>query len=64
MLLITRKNNESIRIGSDIEIKILRVTKSIVTLGITAPRENLILRSELYGEKTKISLRDLPAKSR
>jgi len=62
MLLLTRKCNEIIEIGPDISIKVLRVTKSIVTLGVTAPKDKLVLRSELYGQKEKISLRDLPPK--
>ena len=47
MLVLTRKLNESIVIGDDIVIKILSSDKGIVKLGIEAPREVSIIRSEL-----------------
>lgn len=46
MLVITRGKNESIKIGDDIEVTVLRVGNQI-RLGVRAPKEVKILRSEL-----------------
>ncbi|HET53892.1 MAG TPA: carbon storage regulator [Ignavibacteria bacterium] len=48
MLVLNRKNNEEIRIGGDIIIKIISVSDGNVKLGIDAPAETAILRGELY----------------
>jgi carbon storage regulator len=48
MLILTRKKNETIRIGDDILITIVDVQGDQVRLGITAPRDVSILRQELY----------------
>jgi carbon storage regulator len=47
MLILTRKVNESIMIGPDIEVAVLDVRGRQVRLGIKAPPEVVILRSEL-----------------
>lgn len=47
MLVLSRKIEESILIGENIEIKILDVTGDKVQIGITAPKEVTVLRSEL-----------------
>lgn len=47
MLLVRRRAGESIRIGEDIEIQITEVTPTRVTLGIVAPREIPVVRSEV-----------------
>ena len=50
MLVITRKTNESILIeadGKSIEIVVLETTRDRVKLGVDAPREVKIVRSEL-----------------
>ncbi len=47
MLLVRRRAGESIRIGEDIEIQITEVTPTRVTLGIVAPREVPVVRSEV-----------------
>ena len=48
MLILSRKLKESIRIGHDIEIKIVGVHGKIIRLGIDAPREVMVHRQEIY----------------
>ena len=47
MLVLTRKLGETIQIGDDIAVTVVRVTPTEVRLGIEAPREVLVLREEL-----------------
>lgn len=47
MLILSRKSNETIKIGDDIEIRILDVKGDIVRIGIEAPKSVDILRGEL-----------------
>jgi carbon storage regulator CsrA len=47
MLVLTRKTQEQIQIGNNITITILRVKGQSVQIGIEAPREVRVLRSEL-----------------
>ncbi len=47
MLILTRKTGQGFRIGSDIEITITEVAGDRVRVGINAPKEIKILRSEL-----------------
>lgn len=48
MLVIGRKKGESLLIGDDIEITILRVDDGNVKIAISAPKNVVILRKELY----------------
>ncbi|HUW60124.1 MAG TPA: carbon storage regulator CsrA [Candidatus Bathyarchaeia archaeon] len=48
MLVLTRKENESIMIGSDIELKVLDLKDNQVKLGIIAPRNVAVHRREVY----------------
>ncbi|SFM37933.1 carbon storage regulator CsrA [Pelosinus propionicus] len=48
MLILTRKKNETLRIGDDILVTIVDVQGDQVRLGITAPKDVSILRQELY----------------
>ncbi|MFT8313953.1 MAG: carbon storage regulator CsrA [Clostridium sp.] len=50
MLVITRKKDESIRIGDNIEVKIIKIDDGSVKIAIDAPKEVVILRGELYKE--------------
>jgi carbon storage regulator CsrA len=47
MLVLTRKTNEQIQIGDHVVITILQVKGQSVRIGIEAPREIRVLRSEL-----------------
>jgi carbon storage regulator len=48
MLVLTRKENESIMIGSEIEVKVLDLKDNQVKLGIVAPRHIAVHRHEVY----------------
>ena len=48
MLVLSRKQNEKIRIGSDIVITILGVSENQVKIGIEAPNDVKILREEIF----------------
>ncbi len=47
MLVLTRKTNQSIMIGDDIEITILSVSGDKVRIGIEAPRDISVFRREV-----------------
>jgi carbon storage regulator CsrA len=47
MLVLSRKVNEEVHVGSDITITVLEVRGHVVRLGIKAPRDVRILRGEL-----------------
>jgi carbon storage regulator len=48
MLVLTRKQNESIMIGDTIEVKVLEVKENQVRVGVVAPREVTVHRMEVY----------------
>ncbi len=48
MLVLTRKTNESIMIGEDVEISVVEVKGDQVKLGITAPRNIKVHRKEVF----------------
>jgi carbon storage regulator len=47
MLVLTRKTNQSIRIGDDIQITVLSVSGDKVRIGIDAPRDIDVFREEV-----------------
>jgi carbon storage regulator len=55
MLVLTRKKSQSILIGNDIKIQILEIKGNYVSIGITAPRDTAIMRSELLDENSDSS---------
>lgn len=50
LLVISRKKGESLLIGDDIEITVIKTDENSVKLSISAPRSVTILRKELYKE--------------
>ncbi len=48
MLALSRKINESIMLGNDIEISILEIKGDQVKIGITAPKSVPIFRKEIF----------------
>jgi carbon storage regulator len=50
MLVLTRKSNQSIMIGDDIEVSVLSVMGDKVRIGIQAPRDIPVFRREVYLE--------------
>ncbi len=48
MLILNRKLNESIKLGDDIEIKIVGIEGDQIKIGIDAPKSVDIYRKEIY----------------
>ena len=48
MLVLSRKINESIQIGTDVEVTVIDVRGDVVRLGINAPQKTQIWRKELW----------------
>lgn len=70
MLVLSRKSEESIMLGKDIEIKILGIEEDRVKIGISAPKDIEIFRKEVYIEiqeenktasQQKIDMKELKA---
>lgn len=59
MLVLSRKLDEAITIGSDIKIRIISIRGGTVRLGIEAPPEVSILRSELAESARATQVLDL-----
>jgi carbon storage regulator len=50
MLVLTRKSNQSIMIGDDVEVSVLSVMGDKVRIGIQAPQDVPVFRMEIYLE--------------
>lgn len=50
MLVLSRKRDESIFIGDTVEIVVVEIQGDRVRLGINAPRDVAVHRSEVYAE--------------
>lgn len=50
MLVLTRKSEETIVIGDDVVVKVIRTGNGSVKLGIVAPKDVRVLRGELLPE--------------
>ncbi|MDQ2085100.1 carbon storage regulator CsrA [Herbivorax sp. ANBcel31] len=69
MLVLTRKKNQSIVVGDDIEITIVDVQGDQVRIGVNAPKNVSIHRKEIYleiqdenkkaADVKKVNLKDL-----
>ncbi len=51
MLVLSRTLGESIRIGDDVTITVVGVSRGYVRLGIDAPRDVKIVRSEIIDQE-------------
>ncbi len=49
MLVLSRNIGETIHIGENIEVQILGIARGQIRVGISAPREIQIVRTELLG---------------
>ncbi|MFN2446469.1 MAG: carbon storage regulator CsrA [Vicinamibacterales bacterium] len=58
MLVITRRRDEAIMIGDGIEVRVLRIGRDGVRLGVTAPATVAVHRREVYEQ---IRQEDRPA---
>lgn len=50
MLVLARKLNESIVLGDDITLTVISIDKGVVKLGIDAPKNISIMRTELLDD--------------
>jgi len=64
MLVLTRKLQESIMIGDDIEVSVLSTGPDKVRIGIRAPRAVPVFRKEVYLEKQREEAGAEPAQAR
>ena len=53
MLVLTRKVGEEIIIDEEIRITIVEIDRNKVRLGITAPRETVVDRREIYERRRR-----------
>ena len=48
MLLLSRRTGETIHVGDDIEVTVLKVKGQQVRIGVTAPKDVPVHRDEVY----------------
>ena len=48
MLILSRREGESVMIGDHIEVRVSRIENDVVRLGIVAPRDLPVFREEIY----------------
>jgi carbon storage regulator len=56
MLVLSRKQNERIRVGDSVVVTIVRVSGDKVRIGIEAPQSMRVLRDELEDEQDEVEL--------
>ena len=54
MLVLSRRTQEKVVVGDDIEITVVQVRGKVVRLGVSAPDEVTVLRSELLDSLGRI----------
>ncbi len=59
MLVLTRKPQQTITIGNDIKISVVKVRGNAIQLGIEAPKDVRIMRSELLDREPQPENTDL-----
>ena len=59
MLILTRKIDEEIKIGSEISIKVLSISEGQGKLGIAAPNNVEIFRGEIYQKIKQVTIEAL-----
>ena len=59
MLVLSRKQNQSVIIDNQIEIEVLKIKGNTVRLGIKAPSDIKILRGELSPFEIEVNISDL-----
>lgn len=64
MLVLARKTDESIKIGKDIVIKIVRIEHDKVKIGVIAPDNVPVFRTELLKENEQPQALSLPRRRR
>jgi len=57
MLILGRKEQETIHIGNDVTISVESITKGMVKIGIDAPKDIMILRGELKNKIIESNLK-------
>ena len=64
MLVLSRKENERIKLGDSIVVTVVRVGRDKVRLGIEAPSDMLVLREELEATPLAAAVAPQPCASR
>lgn len=59
MLVLTRRKNESVLVDSDISVTILEIKGNNVKVGINAPRNVPVVRTELLAQNFQHSIKSL-----
>ncbi len=63
MLVLRRQVGESFRVGSDVEVRVLSVTRGQVKIGVIAPRRIEVYRTELAEMNRKAIVEDWSSES-
>jgi carbon storage regulator len=58
MLILTRRIGETVIIGENIKVTVLRVQGSQVRVGIDAPKDVTVLREEICGQEQGNAVND------